>query len=270
MKSTFEFDNYKEALKNTITSQSGGSRGVYRILAEKIGVHPTLISQILSGTRDFNEEQLFAICESLGIPDAEKRYLLVLLQIERAGSHSLKKHYIEIKNQIRKESLQLSRRISPHKTLTESEKAVFYSSWLYSAVQILTAIDKPVDFKLICEHFKLTPQRTQEVLDFLLKHHLVLEKKGRYVPGTTSTHLPKGSPHIVKHHSNWRLKAMMAAETLTDQELMYSANFSIAQKDFEVFREELVQLIKRFLTIVEKSPAEKVAQFNMDLFWLNG
>ena len=78
----------------------------------------------------------------------------------------------------------------------------------------------------------------------------------------------KKSPFLARHHVNWRLKAIQYSETLTDQELMYSANISISKIDFDSFREELVMLIQKFVKLVEKSPAEEIAQFNLDFFWI--
>ncbi|MGZ6442019.1 MAG: DUF4423 domain-containing protein, partial [Pseudobdellovibrionaceae bacterium] len=81
-------------------------------------------------------------------------------------------------------------------------------------------------------------------------------------------HLENKSPFIAKHHTNWRLKAIEATENLLDEELIYSANFTISRVDFVRLREEMVQLVQRFLTVVKDSPAEDIAQFNLDFFWL--
>lgn len=265
----FEQDDYKEALKLYIRNKEGSNRGVFKNLAEYLGVHATLVSQILSGSKDFTEEQIFSVCEFLGIPKLESHYLWILVQIERAGSVKLREHYIELKTQLRKQALQVSNRVKKDRELSEGEKALFYSSWLYSAVQVASTLDKKVDFDWICERFDLEPARAREILDFLTRTQLVLEKDGRFLAGTSSTHLEKRSPFVVKHHTNWRLKAIEAAERLTDEELIYSANFSVSKKDFQRLREDLVQVIQKFLSVVKDSPAEEIAQFNLDFFWLN-
>jgi hypothetical protein len=61
---------------------------------------------------------------------------------------------------------------------------------------------------------------------------------------------------------------MEAAERLTPDEYMYTGNFTISKKDFLSFREELVQVTKRFLDTVKETEPEDLAQFNIDLFWL--
>lgn len=264
----FELDDYKKALKLFIREKQGSSRGILKQIAEYLGVHATLISQILSGSKDFTEEQIFAVCEFLGIPKLESQYLWTLVQIERAGSVKVKSHYQEVKSQIRQQSLQMSHRVIQNRELSETEKAVFYSSWVYSAVQVISTLERKVDFDFICDKLQLSPAKARDILDFLTKIQMVKEENGQFIPGATSTHLEKNSPFINKHHSNWRLRAIEASENLTDQELMYSANFSVSRKDFEKLREEMVQVVQRFLSVVKDSPAEDIAQFNLDLFWL--
>ncbi|MGZ3797687.1 MAG: TIGR02147 family protein [Pseudobdellovibrionaceae bacterium] len=265
----FEQNDYKEALKLYIRKKEKSvQRGAFKNLAEYLGVHATLVSQILSGTKDFTEEQIFSVCEFFGIPKLESHYLWILVQIERAGSIKLKKHYIELKEQLRNQALNLSNRVEKAHELTESEKAIFYSSWFYSAIQVATTLDRNVDFEFICERFNLIPTKAREVLDFLIQIQMIKEKDGRFFPGTTSTHLENKSPFIAKHHTNWRLKAIEATENLLDEELIYSANVTISRVDFVRLREEMVQLVQRFLTVVKDSPAEDIAQFNLDFFWL--
>lgn len=264
----FEQNDYKEAIKFWIRNKTENRRGAFKNLAEYLGVHATLVSQILSGEKDFSEEQIFSACEFLGIPKLESHYLWILVQIERAGSLKVKNHYLELKDQIRKQALQVSNRIEKNHDLTETEKAIFYSSWIYSAIQVATTLERKIDFEFICDRFHISPAKAREVLDFLTQTQMIKEKGGRFFPGMTSTHLEKKSPFIVKHHTNWRLKAIEASENLLDEELMYSANFTISNKDFNSLREELIKVIQRFLKVVQDSPGEDIAQFNLDFFRL--
>jgi hypothetical protein len=193
---------------------------------------------------------------------------LALLQMERAGSKKLKDHFQEVIEQIRKRALTVSDRVIRDRVLTEEENAVFYSNWTYSAIHLLSTLAKPLTFEEISKRLNLPLGRTREILDFLIQIQMVFEKNGRFVSGAVVTHLEKKSPFLVKHHSNWRLKAIQAAETLSDEELMYSGNFSISKKDFDLLREVLIKTIQEFIAIVKPSPAEDIAQFNLDLFWI--
>lgn len=266
--SIFLYENYKEALKYVIRSQSANKRGVFRRLAEHLGVHATLVSQVISGNKDFTEEQLFSVCEHLGIGQLEKQYLWTLLQIERSGSSEIKKHYLELKSNYKKKSLKISNRSYSKKELSDLDSAIFYSHWIYSAVHLATTLNKSVDIQEICNRFSLEPKKAREILNFLIQANLVHEKDGCFKASTLSTHLHSDSPFLNKHHTNWRLKAIQSSESLTEEELMYTATFSVSKKDFVQLREILMETIKKFLQVVKESPSEELAQLNIDCFWL--
>jgi uncharacterized protein (TIGR02147 family) len=264
----FDIESYKLALNKLLEIRRKSQKGLSRKLAEHLGVHPTMVSQVMTGTKDFTEEQMILVCEFLGVPKLESQYLLILLQQERAGSKKLKDYFQEQLGLVRKQALQVSQRVHKDRQLTELEKSIFYSSWLYPTIHLLTTLDKKIRFEEICQKLSLSEGKTREILDFLIEIQMVVETDGLFYSGPASTHLEKNSPFLVKHHTNWRLKAIQASETLSDQELMYSANISVSRKDFEAIREEFMQVIQRFVGTVGASPAEDIAQFNLDFFWI--
>lgn len=87
-----------------------------------------MISQVMTGSKDFTEEQMILVCEFLGLAKLDAQYLLVLLQQERAGSKKLKDYFQELKEQIRKQALQVSQRVHQDRHLSDIEKSIFYSS----------------------------------------------------------------------------------------------------------------------------------------------
>jgi uncharacterized protein (TIGR02147 family) len=264
----FEQDDYKEALKTIMDARKATQKGQSRKLAEYLGVHPTMVSQVMTGNKDFTEEQIILVCEFFYLPKLDSQYLLVLLQQERAGSKKLKNYFQELKEQVRKQALQVSHRVDKNRQLSEGEKSVFYSSWLYASIHLLTTLDKTVYFDDICKKLNLHPSKGREVLDFLIQIQMVVEKDGVFSSGPVATHLESNSPYLIKHHTNWRLKAIQTSESLTEEELMYTANVSLSKKDFALLREEFMQMIQRFVSVVKPSPAEDIAQLNLDFFWI--
>ncbi len=266
--SIFKYKQYKPYFLDFIKAKGSAGRGEYRRISEYLGVHPTLVSQILSGEKDFSVEQVLSLAKHYGLGKSESRYLVTLVEIERAGSKELRDHFIEIRNELQKQSVQVSNRLDTKKKLSDFEKSVFYSSWVYSAVHLMTTLEKPVDFEFICQRLKISHERAREVLDFLKINGLVSEENGKLKSGATSTHLEMGSPFLIKHHTNWRVRALEKSESLTAEELMYSVNVSLSKKDFQKLREEMVVFIREFLKSVHESPAEDLAQLNLDFFWV--
>jgi hypothetical protein len=108
-----------------------------------------------------------------------------------------------------------------------------------------------------------------EIMQFLLKANLCLEENGRYKISARSTFVSKGSPHVLKHHSNWRIKAIQKGETLSAQEMMFTSQISISKKDFTLVREKVAQFLKELEATVGETIAEDVANLNIDWFWID-
>ena len=173
-----------------------------------------------------------------------------------------------MKDKITQKLLNLFDRVEKKHALSDSERAVFYSSWIYSAVHLMTSLNRDVDFNFICSRLKVSPEKIRQVLEFLKNNNLVIEEKGLLKNGLGNNHLEKKSPFIFKHHTNWRIKAIEKIEDLSDEKLMYSVNLSLSKGDFMKLREEMVQFIQKFLKTVHASPAEDIAQLNLDFFWV--
>lgn len=266
--SIFDENDYKEILRRIVNVQKKTNRGIYRKISEYIGVSPSLVSQIISGPNNFTEEQLVLVCEYLGLPNLESRYLLTLLQIDRAGSVKLQDYYKLNLEGIRNQARDISKQISVTKTLTEFEKSKFYSSWTYSAAHLMSTLNKSPQFNDICQRLSLSQSEAQRIINFLLEIGMIIEDQGVYKPGTTDIHLEKDSPFVSNVHKNWRIKALQVVDRLHENELMYSCNFSVDQTAFMEIRSELSKTILQFLKMARTAKANDIAQFNLDLFWI--
>lgn len=172
---------------------------------------------------------------------------------------------MEQQERLKKDALKLVNRVDTAKKLTELEKSIFYSSWSYATIHISCLLEKSLSPLQISERFNLPLFRVQEIIHFLIDQGLLkLDSEGKFQPGSTSTHLPKGSPHLIKHLTNWRLKALERVENVKDDELMYSTVVSLSVDDFNKLREGLVQHIQEFLKTVKDSPSHSMAQLNID------
>jgi uncharacterized protein (TIGR02147 family) len=263
-KSIFSFENYRLFLKNYI-KELPKAHGTLKAWAEHLNVHTTLISQVMTAKREFTEEQAFDLTEFLGLSSMEKDYFLELLRFERAGSAKLKSHHKAKLTELSTKALKLSERIETERKLTEQECSIFYSTWLYSAIRLCCSVGDGQTIDDLSEKLQIPRPQVLIVLDFLRETRFVKLEGAKYTIGSQYTHLGKDSPYLNRHHSNWRVKALQKMDHVTDQELMYTAPFSISKKDFPILREHLVGVIQEFLKTVKASEGEIVACFNMDL-----
>ena len=267
--SVFEFNDSRQYLRGHLKSLPKKGRGELSKIAAHLQTNSTLLSQILSGTRHFNAEQTYSLSRYLGHTDLELEYFSLLVQKEKAGNHELKKHLEKRLTEIKTEAQKLSKRISHELKLNDQQRAIFYSSWIYSAVHLLTSTnEKGINLDEIIEYFNLPRERAIEIVHFLSGSGLVVEERGRYQFAVKSTFVEKGSPFLLKHHSNWRVNAIRKSEELLDQELMYTGQFSLSEKDFHKLREKMTEFLKSINDTVKDSPPEKIAAFNMDWFWI--
>lgn len=267
--SVFECSSVSSYLHKYINGLPRKGRGEASRIAAHLGVSSTLISQILSGEKVFTPEQTQMLIVYLGLSGVEADYVTFLVQYERAGNKELKKYWKSKLLELKEKSLRVINRVTTDRILTEQERSVFYSSPLFSAIRLyVSTSEKGRSIDEICERFDITRGRTIEIIRFLTETGFCLENNGMYSMGIQKTHVEQGSPHLLRHHTNWRIRAIQQIEELSAQELMYTAPVSLSQKDFETLREEMIQFIQSFLRRVHDSPPEEVACFNLDFFWI--
>ena len=265
----FEYKDYRDFIKDGFKNQPKKGHGQARKIAEYLRVSSTYISQVLSGAKSFTLEQSHELAEYFGFNSLESDYFFYLVQKERAGTKSLQTFCENKLEHLRNQALKVINRIQPKKVLSHEEMAVFYSNAIYSAVHLYSStLAKGRSFDEISKRFDLSRAKTASVVEFLKSSGLIYEESGSFKMSTQSTHVGTDSPFLIKHLTNWHLRAISAAEDLKETELMYSSNVSLSKKDFEKLREKMLIFIKDFLKEVHESPAEDIACFNLDFFWV--
>jgi len=266
---TRNFTNYRDFVREHLTKRSPRGRGEIRKLAEHMRVHPTFVSQVLAGTKDFNMEQTLVIAKYLDLTKVEQKYFLLLVQKDRAGTKELKDYFKTELEDMKSTLVTVSKRLKEHRSLSDEERAIFYSSWLYSGVRLYCSVGNGKSLEEICAYFGIGRKKALSILDFLLSAQLVIEEKNRYKLGTQHTHLPSDSPFIIRHHMNWRTKALQGHESLTPEELAFTAPMSLNKRDFDKIREILLSAIKESVEVAKESEAEDLAFLNIDWMWVH-
>jgi hypothetical protein len=206
------------------------------------------------------------IGEYLQLTPPETDYLLCLAEYQRAGTSKLRHYFLEKLEAQKTSSVEISQRVRQDVQLNEEEKSIFYSHWGYAAVWLATSLHSGCTLEEIVVVLHLARERCVEILNFLVGTRLCVLKAGRYSMGPQSVHLARGSPHLPRHHTNWRLRAIEASDKISAEELMYTAPISISAADFKKIRERLAGVIKEVTEIAIPSEAEEIVCFNIDFF----
>jgi uncharacterized protein (TIGR02147 family) len=270
MVSVFNFKDFRIFIRAQWKVLPKAGYGQSRKLAEHLGVHTTLVSQIMQGDKAFTLEQAAGTCEYLSLNDLETDYFLLLVQLDRAGAPLLRKALTRQLETLRTQGRELSTRLVAKGKLSEEHRAIFYSDWIYSAVRQLTAIEGFETAEKIAAHLNISKKRIKEAIEFLLSVGLCKEDHGRLHIGPASTHVESSSAWVRLHHLNWRNKAIEVLNQDRLAQLHYTAPMTLSRADAEQIREMIAKFLESIDRVIEPSPSESLHCLNIDWFEVSG
>lgn len=262
----FSFTDYRIYLKAWIEKARDNQTSNLSRLAQGINVNPSYMAHVLSGLKNLSFEQAAEISKIFLHTNLEREYFFALVQIERAGTQLLKEYWETKRQAILDERLRVKSRVGTHVELTAEDRAIFYSSWIYVAVFVATAIDDGQTLDQIAQRFSLGRAKAEEILSFLERTGVCIRENAVYKMGQNTVYISNESPLVVKHHTNWRMKAIQKMDSRQPKELFYTSPMSMSNADFEKIREILLKNIEASQKIAQNSGAEEVFCLNIDFF----
>ncbi|MBK7962577.1 MAG: TIGR02147 family protein [Bdellovibrionales bacterium] len=262
----FSWRNYKEYLLAVIENNPAGSRGTRKKLAEAIGCQVSHITNVLSGAGHFSQEQAEAASRFLGLDHRETEFLLLLVQYTRAGTMSLREFYKKLLNERQKNNLPFKGGLKTHEGTPTVEENIYYSSWDFAAVHVLTSIPQYQTAEAIAKKLMISVSRVSEVLKFLIDSGLCRKEGQRVLIERPLLHLDRSSLLVSKHHINWRLRTIATLGEVAENDFHYSSVFSLSKHDYPKIKAILVQALSEATTAIRKSQEEDCAALCIDLF----
>jgi uncharacterized protein (TIGR02147 family) len=246
------------------------ARGSQAALAKFLGVQSSFLSQVMSRRAHLSREQAVRIGEFFSLPYDELRFFMLLVDADRAGSKTLEEFYRTEIQAILQEREEVQERIGVHEQLPDEAQTIYYSSWVYGAVHILTALPGTQSVKAIAAHLRLPQQQIAEVVEWLRKNDLVVvEPDGKLSIGKGRIHIGRHSRHVARHHANWRIKSLDALERTTQADLHYTAFLGISREAMGVLKEKLMAFLQETEPVIAESKEEAGVVLLLDLFELN-
>lgn len=266
--SVYETFDYREFIRTWVSLRPGGGRGLYRKMAEAIGVSTTLVSQVLSAQeKHFSMENAVELAEFMALGERETEHFLLLVEYARAGSY---KYRERLKKRIQKaqaSAQKLSERLEKDRILTDHESATYYADWTYTAITHLMACDASLSLDQLSERLHLPRSVVAKSFSFLVNTGILIARpSGGFDVGPKLTHLGSDSPLVNKHHQNWRLKGFAQMIQKNESDLFYTAPMSLSHETAKQIRGELPAIIERIIKLVGPSPSETVRCLNLDWF----
>lgn len=262
----YDFENYKDFVNSELASRPKKGRGEFMKLSKFLRVHTTMITHVFRGDHHLSAEHSLGVAEYLGLNPMETDYFVSLVNFARAGDERTKQFYREKIRELKDKSLALAKRLEFKNKLDESDQAMFYSTWLFPAVRLMTAIPGCGSSSVIAEKLNVSIQQVNHALEFLLSRNLVEKKEGSYQYRNLSTYVARDSLFAHRHNINWRMKCIERLDQVAKNEMAFTNPIVIAEKDFEKVTELIVQFINEFRKISDPSPSEVLCCLNID--WL--
>ncbi len=264
--SIFNFDDYKRYLKEFILSLPNHGRGLKGQWADLLQVKSSFISQVLNGHLQFSPEQGLLIGEQIGLSREEIHIFILMIQKERAGTHSLKEYYQNQILAIQQGRNQLSHRFKAKKELNAEDTLHYYSQWYFAYIHIIVSIPRYQNFEALLKITKLSEKKLREVISFLKQTQLIEESNNRFKMGEARLHLSGQHPLISRHHAHWRMQAIKSLEDPAKEDLHYSSVVSLSREDAENLRSEFVNMLEKYNRVVAISKEEECHSLVFDFF----
>jgi len=266
MTSIFQFEDYKDFFNHWVSTLPKQGHGEYRRVALALAVSTTMVSQVFRGDKELSLELACDLCEYLNLTEEETEYFLLLVEHRRAGSIKLKKRLQKQIKERREKAQKLENRLKKETEMSEEQRAVFYSSWMYSGVRILASCGGFNNAELIAQRLNLPRNQVQKILEFLLSHGLLVQKKDELHLGPTKTYIGSSNLLTVKHHQNWRLQAFNRMVQDDSKNLFYTGPMSLSHEAAELLRQEISNLLDQIFKVVPPTASETTRCLNIDWF----
>ncbi len=265
----FQYTDYRKYFNDRIKETSPTSKkGLLGRICKATKIHPTVLSQVLGGQRDLNPEQAVVVSDFFGLDETKTQYFLLLVQVDRAGTHKLREILKKQIQEIQFRERQLIKAIPKDKVLSVEERSIFYSDWIYSGIRVLSSIEAYQSVEFIAQKLNLSIAHVSKVVRFLLDHSLCIQEGGKLKPGPLSTHIEATSPIVNQHHKNWRIQAMNRHSTMShEKELAYTSPMTLSESEALKVREVLIETIQGICKRVDTSKCVEKGYF-INIDWL--
>ncbi len=264
--SPFEFSEYRAYL-NAVCEEKAGVRGLRAALAREAGCQASYLSQVLKTRAHLSEDQILGIATHIELSATEVDYLLILLRHEKAATPKLKEYlHLRALSAI-EEHKKLKYKIDNKGSINDNEAiAVYVSSWIPSAVHLLTDCPEYQNLELIAQRLKLPPEKVKETLQYLEQSGLVERNGNRWVYKRGFKQIMIDSPFQPALQKARRDLAGRSILIRPPGSIHFSSIFGSDDKSMIKLRELFANLIEKSHKVIESSETKNLSCMCLDLF----
>ena len=261
----YKYEDYRAVIREHV-EQAESSWGLWAKLAKAADCQPPYLSQVMKGKAHLTADHIIGLASYLHLSDDETDYMLLLLELSRAGTAKLRKYLKSKIEKIRASREDLTKRLAQPRLESGAKESLYYSAWYWSALHVIVSIPEFRTTKAIASRLMLPPDFVTYALEQLAQHGIVKRKGDSWELGTADIHIPKDSLMIGIHHSNWRQRAITDSTMPGRDNVHYTAVYSLSRSDYQHLKEKMLDLVEHSRKVVAPSKEEELVCFACDLF----
>lgn len=252
----FEYSEYKVYLRELIESRN--MRGFHTKLASACRCKTSYLSQVLAKPDvHLTADHVMGAARFLEMSQGESEFFLNLLHIDRSASRELADFYRRKNDRILEENRSVRKRLNIElEEMSEEHGYLYYSSWIYSAIHILTTIPKYESAITIAKRLRISIDQCLDVLNKLQIMGLVEGRDSKWKPCNQTIYSSDQLSLI--HHRNWLLYQASKMPQPTRDVFFYTDVVSMSRDDFTRIKSQLHGWIQKFRATVKQSDAEEI------------
>jgi uncharacterized protein (TIGR02147 family) len=266
----FKYLDYREFINDLVKERKIVDRTMsFQRLASLLRVQKSYLSQVLRGTANLNQDQLFLLISYFQFGEKEAHYLRLLLEYERTG---LKERKDELKRSLHA-SQEAHRRSEQHieyQSLDAEQSHVreYYLDSLNQLLHVCLSIERyRVDPTLLARDLGVPAQRIFQVLDKLESLHIIRRSEGGIEVLVKGLHLAKEAKEFLNWNQQMRLMAMQRNQYFqSGKSYAFSVLFSADEETRCRIHEQFLEFLQKTQQKVKKAASNHVYQLNFELF----
>ncbi|MGZ3770485.1 MAG: TIGR02147 family protein [Bdellovibrio sp.] len=264
IRSVYEFNSYKKIMSLFLTGE--GKRGQLSRASELLKCQPSFLSRAMSTEIHITPDQAFMLTQFWQLDDSESEYFQCLVEFERASEPKFKEHIQKKIIELKKAHESLQNRTKKSDFNLNEQQAIYFSSWVWSAIHFLVSIPEFQNVHQISSRLGLNESTTKYYLDQLSHFGLIKKNGKKWEYSTGQFHLPKSSPFVSLHHQNWRSRAVIDSQNPLADGLHYTSVLTLSKEDFQRLKELLLKFVSESEAIARPSDPQEIATLAFDLF----
>jgi uncharacterized protein (TIGR02147 family) len=262
----FKFNDYRKYVFAQIEANKD-VRGYKTAMANQAGCQKSLISQVIGGRNDLTRDHGAQLADFWGLDEVEAEYFICLIDLAKAGSPRLRAHISKRLNYLRTQARSLELQLREEAVESPSAQMTYYSSWYWSAIHQIVAIERFSTPEAIAARLALPVAVVQKALQRLTRMKVIEPKAGKgYRILRRNLHAPAHSPMHEANQSNWRRRAVADIAKQDEDSLHYTGIFTLEERDYQKLQDLLQKMIRRSRDLIIPSKEEELYCMNCDLF----